>query len=191
MVSQEIRKKAQTNLEKKIKETIIILNEKFLFIHEMKIPKISFDLKGATAGTANYHKNVIRLNKELLAQEKYVKEMVEDTLYHELAHIITDYLVDTAQIIPRDSRGWVTNKVRPHGKEWKMIMKAMGEEPSRTHTFEVKKRKMTKITYLCNCQEHEMTPKAHEKIHTGRASYTCKKCRTKLSLKPGAKFKKV
>ena len=46
-------------------------------------PEISYDLRGLAAGQANYRKNKIRFNRDLL--EKYTHEFVKQTVPHEFA----------------------------------------------------------------------------------------------------------
>ena len=84
-------------------------------------PKIVFDLRGQAAGQANYLKNKIRFNRDLL--EKFTDEFVSQTVPHEFAH-----LVAYAKFGPR---------IKPHGAEWQLVMVALGVKPARTHNFEV------------------------------------------------------
>ena len=125
-------------------------------------PVISFDLRGQAAGQANYRKNKIRFNRDLL--EKYTDEFVHQTVPHEFAHLVAYRKFG--------------HRIRPHGAEWKSVMVALGIKPVRTHSFEVvPARRLKRFLYKCNClgSSYELTSIRHNRVLQGRL-YLCKKC---------------
>ena len=84
-------------------------------------PEISFDLRGMAAGQANYRENKIRLNRELL--KKHEIDFIEQTVPHEYAHLVAYRKFG--------------KRIRPHGKEWRSVMLALGAEPHRTNNYRV------------------------------------------------------
>ena len=84
-------------------------------------PEVVFDLRGQAAGQANYLKNKIRFNRDLL--EKFTDEFVSQTVPHEFAHLV--------------AYAKFGRRIKPHGSEWQSVMVALGVKPVRTHNFEV------------------------------------------------------
>lgn len=129
-----------------------------------KEPKVSYKPKGSVAGCAFLTRWEIQLNSIMLNEngEKFINEVVP----HELAHLITFQKF---------------GKVKPHGQEWQYIMsEIMKKEPKVTHNFNIKRNE---YVYICNCQEHYLSPIRHNKIRKNKTSYQCRKCGTILRLK--------
>lgn len=129
-----------------------------------KEPKVSYKPKGSVAGCAFLTRWEIQLNSIMLNEngEKFINEVVP----HELAHLITFQKF---------------GKVKPHGQEWQYIMsEIMKKEPKVTHNFNIKRNE---YVYICNCQEHYLSPIRHNKIRKNKTSYQCRKCGTILKLK--------
>jgi len=143
----------------KLKELRVKTRELF----EVKIdPTISYDLRGQSAGQANYRHNVIRLNRELL--EKYTADFIDQTVPHEFAHLVA-YRV-------------YGSRIKPHGKEWKSVVLALDAKPVRTHSYEVTPtRRLKRFRYQCDCPDssYEITSVRHNRILRGHI-YLCKKC---------------
>jgi SprT protein len=184
MVSNEIKKQAETNLKNKINESLNKFKEHGYNIDDFKIPNISFNLKGRVAGKAYYSDNLIKLNHEITNNNKYTEEQITITLYHELGHLITNFLFENEQFnILKDKYGRQLKLLKPHVKEWKKVMKILDSNDSVTHNFEIKTNNSNKIKYLCNCKEnniHWLTKKSHEKNIRMIVSYTCRSCKSKL-----------
>lgn len=131
-------------------------------------PSVVYKTQGTTAGWAhssdcacNQCKSGTReqysidLNPILLMEN--VNEFIEDTVVHELAHVIT----------------WELHpKSKPHGKEWQDTMILFGAAPDRLHNFDVttikenrtpRKRK-AKHLWRCGCGGAEIvvTDKKHD-----------------------------
>lgn len=165
---------------KKINETIDRANSTFGL--NMPYPTVKFDLRGTTAGTANHATNVVRINEGLLVRN--FEAFLNDTCVHEVAHLVTYKLHDA-------SRHWTGKKwvrtIQPHGNEWQQVMRTLGCNPSRCHSFDVSetkiKRNVTTYTYHCACCEHEISTRTHHSIQSGRGRF-CKKCRVSLKVGP-------
>ncbi len=125
-------------------------------------PEVAFDLRGQAAGQANYRKNKIRFNRDLL--EKYTDEFIKQTVPHEFAHLVAYRKFG--------------HRIRPHGAEWKLVMVALGIKPARTHNFKVvPARRLKRFPYKCDCpgSSYELTSIRHNRVQQGRL-YLCKKC---------------
>jgi SprT protein len=137
-------------------------------------PIIYTDLRGRVAGQAFYYQNKIRLNGGLM--DKYPERMMEQTLPHEIAHLVVHEVYGRAN-------------VKPHGSEWKNCMRVLGCDPKTRHNMNTDGcgggRWARDNIYVCgdNCVEHPLTNVRHKKIQSGRTSFTCKKCGEMLRLK--------
>jgi SprT protein len=136
-----------------------------LFGRSFPFPTVSFGLRGKTAGQAAVRDNHIKLNLELLLNPATREQILEQTVPHEVAHLIHH------QLYPRD-REW-------HGNRWKFIMREFGLTPDRCHTMPVKPaRKTRKFEYDCPCgaPHRNVGLNKHRKIQAGE-EYVCKYCR--------------
>lgn len=138
---------------------------------DIPMPKISYDLRGTTAGMAYYRENLIKINPVLLVEN--LTDMLYETVPHELAHLATQKLYPEAH-----QRGWGTKR-RPHGAEWQSIMRAMGVTPSRTHSYDVANtaiRKPGTITVKCSCcdKEYSMGAKRAARLQANPKSMWCR-----------------
>lgn len=124
-----------------------------------KRPKMTYELKGRTAGTANHARNLIRINGILLMEN--VKEMVENTVSHEFAHIV-DHEVHGQQY---GSVNWRTGRRKriAHGHTFKTIMRQFGRSTSTTHNMDTSNAsqstgRTTKIhIWKCGCGVGKVT----------------------------------
>lgn len=80
---------------------------------------VSAPRKTSTMGTAHHKTLTIKLSASALWR-RASPEKRRNTVVHELAHLVN-----------RWTHG---KKVKPHGREWRQIMSAMGEDPKRCHT---------------------------------------------------------
>lgn len=133
------------------------------------MPACSFDLRGTTAGQAlcqflgrKLVGATVRINGQLLLDNE--QEMLEETLPHEVAHILTDL---------KHGRG-----TKPHGAEWQRVMLALGKQPTRTHEMETTPARTVArdFVYRCSCKLHRLTAIRHRKIQSRKASYRCNDC---------------
>lgn len=123
------------------------------------------------AGFANSTKRLIQLNANLLVT-RHPEELVP-TFLHELGHIFA-----------RDLHG---NMISAHGRQWKNIMRLMGQAPTRTHSMDTAglERRWTRIKAQCGCKIREITKHKARKIKSGCWSYTCRLCHQKIQLVEG------
>jgi len=73
--------------------------------------------------------------------------------------------------------------IRPHGKEWKHIMRELGAEPTVRSNYDlsgVPQRKTAGFIYNCLCQQVTFSKQRHSKVQSGRGKYACKKCNGEL-----------
>ena len=159
--------KRSTEAENLVSKKIEELRLKAQELYSVNIePSVSFDLRGQSAGQANYRTNRIRLNRQLL--EKYTTEFVVQTVPHEFAHLVAHKKFG--------------RRIKPHGNEWRSVMIALGAKPSRTHNFAVSPtRKLRRYMFQCNCHDkkHELTSIRYNRIRRG-VIYYCPACKRPL-----------
>lgn len=149
-------------------EELIKLARK-IYNREFKMPGVSFELTGTTAGKAYCGRDLISLNYVLFKENE--KDFYEDTIPHEIAHLITWALYG--------------RKAKAHGAEWKKVMLSIGASPSRCHNYDVSsvRKKKSGYNYVCKCNiVHTLTKARHTKIANGYSSVICKKCKSQLWL---------
>jgi SprT protein len=141
-----------------------------LFQREFPLPLISFDLSGRIAGMFRVRRQQreIRYNPYLFG--KYFDDNLANTVPHEVAHYLVSELF-----------GW--RNVRPHGVEWKGIMRRLGAEPEVTCHYDlsgVPQRRQRRFTYSCHCSTHALSAVRHNRVCSGQGHYTCRLCRQPL-----------
>jgi SprT protein len=151
---------------KQLEQTLAIAEEKLGI--DSPMPTVVYDLKGHTAGIANYDRSKIRLNLYLL--EKYKETYIKRTVIHELGHLLS------YRLYGMNGRG--------HGVKWKSVMVAIGGPTTRCHSYETKPARIHK-RYILSCQKCseviiEVTSRVIKKIRAG-AVYTHKGCGAPLS----------
>ena len=109
----------KARVEAKVAECIATVERKYNVT--FRKPVISYNVRGTTAGKAFYTRWIVDFNPVLLAEN--VEEFLEDTVPHEVAHLATEL------IYPHAHRGGFGTKRRPHGSEWKSIMRSLGADP--------------------------------------------------------------
>ena len=156
-------------VQRKLKALCRVVQERYGMI---MWPEMAWDLRGQAAGQANARRNLIRFNRELA--ERYPDEFVAQTVPHELAHLVAFKKFG--------------GNIRPHGREWRAVMIALGAEPRRTHRYEVTPvRKLRLYAYQCHCpdSEYQLTAIRHNRIQRGHM-YVCKRCLQPLEPKTAA-----
>lgn len=141
---------------------------------QLPCPVIRFDLRGRSAGQARLAQrrkqaDVIRINSQLLATHS--QEMIEVTVPHEVAHVA---------IYRRYGR-----HVRPHGPEWKALMRAFGVCAETCHALPTTPaRRLKRFRYVCGCKEPAwLTSIRHRRAQNGTV-YRCRRCRQPLLCAP-------
>lgn len=142
------------------------------------VPDVRFDLRGKSAGQARFEYQraygitkktspVIRFNRVLM--EENPQAFISEVAPHETAHVIANQLFG--------------RKIKPHGEEWQMIMRAvLKQEPSVTHRFDVSRASPKPYIYNCECNEltHSLSAIRHNRVQRKQASYLCRKCNATL-----------
>ena len=123
-------------------------------------PVLVYQQRGTSAGTAWLEKNEIRLNPVLLLENQ--QAFIDEVVPHELAHLLV----------------WKHfGRVAPHGKEWKWMMESvLGVPALHTHRFELDSVRKNTFPYRCQCQQHQLTVRRHNRVMRGEATYRCVRC---------------
>ena len=123
-------------------------------------PTLVYQQRGTSAGTAWLEKNEIRLNPVLLLENQ--QAFIDEVVPHELAHLLV----------------WKHfGRVAPHGKEWKWMMEAvLGVPAPPTHRVELDSVRQNTFSYRCQCQQHQLTVRRHNRVVRGEATYRCVRC---------------
>ena len=130
-------------------------------------PSIHFKLRGKAAGKAYLQRNEIRLNPVLFQENR--KAFIEEVIPHEIAHLVVYQIFGLAH--PEGS------KVRPHGKEWQMVMEKVFTVPARTtHSFEISSVQGKTFEYQCRCDTHTLTIRRHNRVIRQESRYLCRSC---------------
>jgi SprT protein len=141
-----------------------------IFHHQFKSIDILFDLSGIASGMFLLKKGIptIRYNPYIFA--KHFDYSLTNTVPHEVAHYAIYCL-------------YGPKAVRPHGKEWKELMLQFGVTPTRTSVLDLEgipTRQQQRYSYRCNCTDHLISSRRHNKITDGKAKYFCRSCKTEL-----------
>lgn len=119
-----------------------------------------------TAGTANWHSRLIKLNTKLMIENPH--ELLP-TFVHELMHIITF--------------DCFTDRVEAHGEEWCSMMRRVGYPPEVKHNMKVDhlRPKRQRHKAFCACDTHMLSSQKRNKILDG-SSLICTSCEGTLVL---------
>jgi SprT protein len=143
-----------------------------IYRRRFKPVEILFDLKGTASGMfcATGSRTVIRYNPYIFA--KHFTYSLANTVPHEAAHYIVHCMHGSG-------------KVRPHGDEWKDLMRLLGVEPRRTCRLDLEgipMRRQRRHAYSCSCGTHQVSSVRHNRIQNGSARYFCRTCRDELQV---------
>ncbi len=138
---------------------------------------VYFDLKGLKAGMFVYQQRLfkkacfLRYNPTVFSLDFMHHQ--QDTVPHEVAHYIA-YL----------QHG---RKIKPHGKEWKTIAKALGCTAKATGDYKtdgIAIRRQRRFNYSCQCREFLISTTLHNRIQRGQQRI-CRSCHQPLTYKEG------
>ncbi len=138
---------------------------------DIPAPDIRFDLRGTTAGQVRVRVGrlcLVRYNLDLL--QRHPEDFLTATVPHEAAHLVTLRLFGTG--------------VKPHGREWRAVMRLFGAEPRRCHDYDVEglqAHRIRRFRYHCGCRSHLLTSIRHNRILDGQV-YLCRGCGHPLEL---------
>ena len=180
----------KAKVEAKLRECIATAERKYNTT--IKFPTVRYDLRGTTAGWAQYSTWSVNFNAVLMVEN--FESFLEDTVPHEIAHLITDQVYPEAHqrgapTITRTGK-FRRGKRSPHGDEWKSVMRVLGADPSRCHSYDVSNarvREKVSYDYKCDCcgEVLKLGPKRHAKQQQIPGYYThssCGRTRGKLTL---------
>jgi SprT protein len=129
---------------------------------KFEFPTVLYTLRGRVAGWAQHNTWTINLNSVLLVENF---DDFRQTVLHELAHLITGRIhPHTTRSGFRSSFAGSGGKRSVHGPEWQAVMRVLGLEPHRCHSYDTTNSRRQKV---------------------GTVQARCKKCGTTYSL--GAK----
>ncbi len=146
----------------------------FYDLGSLPLPEIDFGLRGRCAAQPGWRMSVhrgsrkasqLRLRFNLQAYAAHPAEMLNETVPHEIAHLI---------VVLR----WGA-KCRPHGAEWRSVMpECFALEPQRTHSQPLKPSRTLPrdFIYVCKCRKHCLTRIRHGRIARGQSVYRCRAC---------------
>ncbi|QGM80209.1 SprT family zinc-dependent metalloprotease [Otariodibacter oris] len=127
-------------------------------------PTVSYAVRGVKAGVAYLHKNEIRFNPILLTENG--QDFIQQVVPHELAHLLVYQQF---------------GRVKPHGKEWQMMMETVLGIPAETyHCFDTSSVQGQRFEYQCQCQTHWLSIRRHQAILREKRQYICRQCKTTL-----------
>ncbi|SDF06599.1 SprT family zinc-dependent metalloprotease [Phytopseudomonas seleniipraecipitans] len=136
------------------------------FKQSFKRPEVSFKLRGQKAGVAHLTENKLRFNPQLYRDNQ--EDFLRQTVPHEVAHLVAHQLFGLS--------------IQPHGEEWQLIMRGVYElPPHRCHSYEVKRRQVSRFIYRCQCPQGEFpfSAQRHALVVKGRR-YFCRRCKITL-----------
>lgn len=170
----------KAKVDAKLRECIAAAEHKYNTT--VPFPTVRYDLRGTKAGWAQYSTWTVSFNAILLAEN--FEAFLEDTVPHEMAHLITDLVFPEAH-----QRGTPTYTVRgirrgkrsPHGEAWKSVMRTLGADPVRCHNYNVENARVReKVSYdykcLCCGEVLKFGPKQHAKQTAMPNFYTHRFC---------------
>lgn len=166
----------QQQVVSKVRQLVEKANMKFGI--SMAVPAVTFDLKGTTAGKAHIREHLVNFNLALLTNN--IDDFLENTVGHEVAHLVT-YKLHPSRVIRIGLKRMRT--IKPHGIEWQMVMRELGMIPSRCHSYDTTevKQQRTKYEYKCKCHRPLMVgAKIHNNIQSGLKNYHCKTCKADI-----------
>ena len=133
---------------------------------------VDFDLSGRCAGMYQVRRGRRRIRYNPWIFAKYYVDSLKNTVIHEVAH----YVVDCCH---------GHRSVKPHGAEWRGVMRTLGAEPEVRGDYELEdipQRNYRKFNYACICRSHLLTSIRHGRIQQQGAEYRCRRCSTPLRL---------
>lgn len=172
MISKELHARVIEKLEKVIEIAEDHFEQKFMFPN-----KVEYKKRGATAGTAQ--PAIWALDFNLAIFEQNVEDFLARTVPHEMAHLIDSQINPEGhepQLKGYRRNGRPIYKRDIHGRSWKNVMRVIGADTSRCHSYDVStvSKKREKFVWVCSAHGTEMKlgPKRHRnQMAAGGAGY--------------------
>ncbi len=167
-------------VEDKVLECLLTLQSK-LNNPNLPIPPISFKQMGRVAGRARWTRNfmtgtatnyVLEINPDYCLNGHF-KDMIENTVPHEVAHIVSVFV-------------YGAEHGKGHKSCWKHVMRLMGiSNPERCHNYSMdgvktRGRTVQRFHYTCNCGGLDVSTTIHNRIQTLHRIYRCRKCKAPI-----------
>lgn len=170
----QLSRKQLTAIEERVNHCLSLAKKEFQ--QQFPTPQLRFDLRGAAAGQFRGGEDqvALRFNSQLFTL------YFDDNLKHTVAHEVAHYVVFQLFI-----RGRKRGRVRPHGDEWKAVMRLFGVPAEVRHQYDISQipvRRERRVRYQCGCREHRITLRTHRKMVQGQQR-ACTKCNQKLRIK--------
>jgi SprT protein len=131
--------------------------------------RIEHNLRGSAAGKTYLDTGLIRFNP-ILGDENW-DDFLLNTVTHEVAHLLAYWNYG------RSASG--------HGAAWKRIMRELGCEPIRCHSYDTSRsqtRRQRLWPYDCGCpQGQSLSTTRHNRVLRGERRYFCRRCGEALS----------
>jgi SprT protein len=167
-IDTEQRRQVIAQTHKYIETACDLYNREFEFI------PISFNLSGRAAGMykVSGKSQLIRYNPYIF--HRYFEENMQITVPHEVAHYVTDKIYGHVQ-----HRIFSARRIKPHGVEWQSVMAEFGVDASRTCSFNLDGlpvRQYKNYLYACQCRQHQLGSRRHNKVVRKQARYHCRAC---------------
>lgn len=160
-----------------IKELAWDAIKRFYFVAEREfgrsfpLPTVEFKNLRGTAGLAYYTRNHLEFDITFFKEE--TRDMLEDTVPHEIGHLLQHILYPKAK--------------RSHGPEWKYVCHKLGmKEVKRCHNYDASNVPNSRRNFnvYCDCGSFGVGKNLFAKITTSNKKYCCRKCKKNLSANP-------
>lgn len=160
-----VSKEIKARVDAKLQDTIARAERHFG--QTFRFPRVMYTQRGTTAGTARLREWAVNFNAILLNEN--VDDFLARTVPHEMAHLI-DF-----QLYPDNHYARWGQKRSIHGPTWKHIMRVVGADPSRCHSYDTSKaqvKRKARYTWTCKCGDKmELGPQRHRKMLSGATRY--------------------
>ncbi|MCL1124066.1 SprT family zinc-dependent metalloprotease [Shewanella surugensis] len=131
-------------------------------------PSVGFKLRGKCAGMAHLQHNHLRFNPLLFINNS--QAFLSEVVPHEICHLLVYQIF---------------GKVKPHGKEWRNMMRQVfNVSPRTTHDFDISPATEVHFRYQCHCGPVHLSLRRHNKVLRGKTQYCCRRCKIQLTLMP-------
>ena len=161
----------QQRVEGRLRECIAIAEK--TYNQKFEMPKVSYNVRGGTAGYAHLSDWAVDFNAILLMEN--LDTFIHRTVAHEMAHLVD------SQLHPGNHYVGAYQRRSLHGASWKRIMLTFGVEPSRCHSYDTTNSRIKRkrqFQYKCTvCGRKIMLgPKRHANEQAVPGTYYHRGC---------------
>ena len=179
----EVQKEIREAFQTKLTECVNIARQRTN--KEVPMFPLKFSQMGHRAGVCHTvvltGESTIKINPDFFKNPKDYDEQLNDTLPHEVAHAIVNFLYPIITVNGKHRR-----PVAPHGSEWFGVMNWFGiKNPNTRHKMDmtgVAVRKVDRLfKYVCGCNKpHMLTFTLHKRIQLNGKNRKCRKCKQRI-----------